>query len=318
MKILIAVLLAVSLPAAAQNYPNRLIRVIAPFPPGGGATDIIIRLTTPKMSESMGQSVVIENRAGANGIIGSDMVAKAAPDGYTLLFASSSNVATIMYMNKNVPFDPVKDFTPVSLMASPITGFAVHPSVPVNSIKELIEYGRKNPGKLTFGSSGIGSMHHLTGEAFKRITGVDMLHVPYKGAAPAINAIMAGQIMVYFPGTSSIRPMLPAGKIKLLGLLEPERYSGLPDVPTVSETIPGFTKAASWFAMFGPAALPQPITSRLQGEIAKAMNHPDVKARLDEVDIRIIASTPQQLAATLKSDIEKSGELMKALGIKPE
>jgi tripartite-type tricarboxylate transporter receptor subunit TctC len=308
-----------SLPAAAQSgYPNRPVRVIAPFPPGGGATEIIIRLATPRLSESMGQPFVIENRAGANGIIGSEIVMRAAPDGHTLLYASSSSLATNAFLNKNVPFDAMKDFAPISLMATPLTAFAVHPSVPVNSIKELIEYARRNPGKLTFGSAGVGSMQHLTGEAFKRVTGVDLLHVPYKGAAPAINALMAGQIHVYFPGTSSIKPMLPAGKVKLLALLEPERYPGMPDVPTVSETVPGFVKAASWFGMFGPSGLPAPIVTRLSAEIAKALAAADVRARLDEVGIRPIASTPDQLAATLRTDIEKSGALMKALGIQPE
>jgi tripartite-type tricarboxylate transporter receptor subunit TctC len=311
--------LAAASDALAQNaYPTRAVRVIAPFPAGGGATEIIIRLVTPKLSESLGQPFVIENRAGANGIIGSEIVMRAPPDGYTLLYASSSNMATNVYLNKNVPFDPQKDFAPISLMATPLTAFVVHPSVPVNSIRELVDYARRNPGKLTYGSAGIGSMQHLTGEAFKRVTGVDLLHVPYKGAAPAINAIMAGQIHIYFPGTSSIKPMLPAGKIKLLALLEPERYAGMPDVPTVSETLPGFVKAASWFGMLGPSGLSPVLVGRLSGEIAKGLGAADVRQRLDEVGIRAIGSTPEQMAATLRSDIEKSGTLIRALGIQPE
>ena len=303
--------------AQAQTYPSRPIRVIAPFPPGGGATEIIIRLVAPKLAESLGQAVVIENRPGANGIIGSELVARAAPDGHTLLYASSSNLATNVFLSRNVPFDAMKDFAPISLLATPITAFVVHPSVPVSSIQELIDYAKRNPGKLTYGSAGIGSMQHLTGEA-KRVTGVDLLHVPYKGAAPAVNAIVAGQIHIYFPGTSSVRPLLPAGKLKLLALLEPERYPGLPDVPTVSETIPGFTKAASWFGMLGPAGLAQPIVARLNADIVKALGQPDVRARLDEVGIKPIGSTPEQLARLLKADIEKSGALIKALGIQPE
>jgi tripartite-type tricarboxylate transporter receptor subunit TctC len=309
---------ASGLPAAAQSYPSRPIRVIAPFTPGGGATEIIIRLVAPKMSETMGQPVVIENRAGANGAIGSDMVARSAPDGYTLLYCTSSTLATSAYLVKNLPFDALKDFAPISLMATPITAFVVHPSVPVSTIQELIDYAKKNPGKLTYGSSGIGSMHHLTGEAFKRATGVDMLHVPYKGAAQAVTGVMTGQIDIYFPGTSSVGPRGPGAKLKVLALLEPERYPGLPDIPTVSETIPGFTKAASWFGMFGPAALPRPIVLRVNGEIEKSLKMADVRARLDEVGIQPVGGTPEQLGATLKSDIEKSGTLMKALGIQPE
>jgi tripartite-type tricarboxylate transporter receptor subunit TctC len=315
---LLMVLAPLALAASAQQgYPNKPVRVIAPFPPGGGATDIIIRLVAPKMHEGLGQSVVIENRAGANGNIGGDIVAKAAPDGYTLLYASSSNMATNKYLSKTVPFDAQKDFAPISMMASPLTAFAVHASVPVKNVAELVEYAKKNPGKLTYGSAGIGSMQHLTGEAFKRTTGVDMLHVPFKGAAGAINGLMTGQIDVYFPGTSSAKPLVTANKIRILGLLELERYPGMPDVPTVSETIPGFTKGASWFAMFAPAKTPRPIIDRLNGEIVKALKQPDVRARLDDVGIQPIASTPERLAEILNADIEKSGSLIRALGIQP-
>ncbi|MSQ52176.1 MAG: tripartite tricarboxylate transporter substrate binding protein [Betaproteobacteria bacterium] len=309
---------ALTLPAGAQIYPNKLIRVIAPFPPGGGATEIIIRLVAPKMQEYLGQSVIIDNRAGANGAIGSEMVARAAPDGYTLLYATSSTLATSAYLAKNLPFDPVKDFAAINLMASPITTFVAHPSVPVGNIKELIEYAKKNPGKLTYASSGIGSMQHLTGEAFKRTTGIDMLHVPYKGAAPATNAVIAGQVDIYFPGASAVKPLMPTGKLKVLGLLELKRYAGMPDIPTVSETVPGFTKGASWFAMFGPAAMPQAIIARLNAEINKALKQPDLLARFDESGTAAIGGTPEELANLLKSDIEKTGTLIKALGIVPE
>ena len=311
-------LLCASTQAAAQAYPNKLIRVIAPFPPGGGATEIIIRLMAPKLQEYLGQSVIIDNRAGANGAIGSDMVARAAPDGYTLLYTTSSSMATSVYMSKTLPFDPVKDFAAISMMASPITAFVVHPSVPVNSIRELIDYAKKNPAKLTYGSAGIGSMHHLTGEAFKRTTGIDMLHVPYKGAAPATNAVIAGQVDVYFPGSSAVKPLMSTGKLKVLGLLEHKRYDGMPGIPTVSETVPGFVKSASWFAMFGPVALPRPIINRLNAEINKALKQPDVLARFDESGIAAVGGTPEELANTLKSDIEKSGTLIKALGIVSE
>lgn len=309
---------AVASLACAQTYPTKLIRVIAPFPPGGGATEIIVRMVAPKLQEYMGQSVIIENRAGANGAIGSELVKRAAPDGYTLLYCTSGTLATSVYLVKNLPFDPVKDFAPINLMASPLTAFVAHPTVPFNTIRELIDYAKKNPGKLTFASAGIGSMQHLTGEAFKSTTGIDMLHVPYKGAAPATNAVIAGQVHIYFPGTSAVKPLIPQGKLKVLGLLETRRYAGMPDIPTVNETVPGFTKAASWFAMFGPAALPQTLVSRLNTEINKALKQQDLLARFDESGIAAIGGTPEELATTLKSDIEKSGTLIKALGIVPE
>ncbi|MFM9972573.1 MAG: Bug family tripartite tricarboxylate transporter substrate binding protein [Burkholderiales bacterium] len=314
----VAMFVAITAPVAAQIYPAKLIRVIAPFPPGGGATEIIIRLIAPKMQEYLGQSVIIDNRAGANGAIGSEMVARSAPDGYTLLYATSSTMATSVYLSKTLPFDPVKDFAAINLMASPITTFVVHPSVPVNSIKELIDYAKKNPAKLTYASAGIGSMQHLTGEAFKRVTGIDMLHVPYKGAAPATNAVVAGQVDVYFPGSSAVKPLMTTGKLKVLGLLELKRYEGMMGIPTVSETVPGFTKGASWFAMFGPAALPRALITRLNTEINKALKQQDLIARFDESGIAAIGGTPEELANTLKSDIEKSGTLIKALGIVPE
>jgi tripartite-type tricarboxylate transporter receptor subunit TctC len=316
---LVALCAAAFAPAAlSQTFPSRVVRVIVPYPPGGGATELIIRLIAPKMSEALGQPVIIDNRAGANGFIGSEMVARAAPDGHTLLYASSSTMANGIYLSKNVPFDPVRDFTPIGLAGTPITTFAVNPSLPVSTVKELIDYARRNPGKLTFGSSGIGSMHHLTGEAFKRVTGTDMLHVPYKGTAQAFNDVVAGRIDIFFAGTTLVRPLLGGGKIKVIGMLESQRYAGLANIPTVSETLPGFTKAPSWFAVFGPPALPVPIVSRLNDELAKALRHPDVAARLDEVGIQPLPGTPAQLAATLRDDIERAGRLMKELGIQPE
>ena len=316
--LLTTMLFALTPLAGAQTYPAKLIRVFAPFPPGGGATEIIIRLVAPKLQETLGQSVIIDNRAGANGAIGSELVARAAPDGYTLLYATSSTVATSLYMSKSLPFDPIKDFSAINLMASSITAFVAHPSVPANSIRELIDYARKNPGKLTYASAGIGSMQHLTGEAFKRTTGIDMLHVPYKGAAPATSAVVAGQVDIYFPGISPVKPLLSGSKLKILGMLELQRYAGLPAIPTVAETVPGFTKAPSWFAMFGPAALPQAIVARLNIEINKALRQPDLLARFDESGIAAIGGTPEELASTLKSDIDKSGLLIKSLGIVPE
>jgi tripartite-type tricarboxylate transporter receptor subunit TctC len=314
-----ALLLCALAPAAlSQGYPSKVVRVIVPYPPGGGATELIIRLVAPKMSEALGQPVILDNRAGANGFIGAEMVVRAAPDGHTILYASSSTMANGVYLAKNVPFDPVRDFTPIGLAGTPITTFAVNPSVPVSSVRDLVELARRNPGKLTFGSSGIGSMHHLTGEAFKKVTNTDLLHVPYKSTAQAFNDLVAGRIDIFFAGTTLVKPMLGSGKIKVLGLLETQRYAGMADVPTVSETLPGFTKAPSWFGVFGPPALPQPIVARLNGELVKSLGLPDVAARLDEVGIQPLPGPPAQLAAVLKADIERAGRLMKELGIQPE
>ena len=301
----------------AQTWPNKPIRLIQAAS-AGTSGDVAARLFGERVQRSLGQAVVVENIAGAAGLIGGQAVARAAPDGYTLLYATSGTLATSLYMSKTLPFDPIKDFSAINLMASSITAFVAHPSVPVNSIRELIEYAKKNPGKLSYASAGIGSMQHLTGEAFKRTTGIDMLHVPYKGAAPATSALIADQVDVYFPGITAVKPLMSSGKLKVLGMLELHRYAGLPDIPTVAETVPGFIKAPSWFAMFGPAALPQHIVARLNTEINKALKQSDLLARFDESGIAAIGGTPEELANTLKADIEKSGTLIKALGIVPE
>jgi tripartite-type tricarboxylate transporter receptor subunit TctC len=304
--------------AHAQAYPAKPIRLSVPFVAGGIGVDYVARLLSPKIAEALGQPVVIENRPGANGMIGSEMVARAAPDGYTLLFTTPSTHITSVFLMKKLPFDPVKDFTPITATVEPATCIVVHTSVPARSVKELVEYAKRNPGKLSYGSPGIGSVYHLTAELFKQAADVDILHVPYKGAPQAVSDAAAGQIQVSFTTVANAMPHVRGGNLRILAVLEGSRYASLPDVPTVGETVPGFEKPASWFAFFGPAALPQPILGRLHGEIIKAMNAPDVKAKFDEAAFAVIGNTPAEFAAMLKRNFEVYGRAAKAAGVKPE
>ena len=310
--------LALASASQAQSFPAKPIRVMVPFESGAAGVDFAVRQLTPRMSEGLGQPVVIENRPGANGMIGAEMVARAQPDGYTLLFTTPSTHITSVFLLKKMPFDPVKDFTPITVAVEPATCIVVHAAVPANSMKEFIEYVRRNPGKLSYGSAGVGSTYHFAAERLKQATGLDMVHVPYKSAPSALTAVVSGQIEVAFSSVASVMPHVRAGKIKLLGVLERSRHPRFADIPSVSETVPSFEKPASWFGFFGPAGLPRPILARLHDEIVKALNAPENKAKYDESAMFVIGNTPEQFAASIKRGYEVYGEAAKAAGVKPE
>lgn len=314
---MLAFCLAAPLPVLSQAFPARPIRMIVPFPPGP-ALDLVARLVAMKMGESLGQPIVVENRSGANGAIGSELVARAAPDGYTLLAATASTHVTSVFLTRNLPYDPQKDFTPITASVEPVTCLVVNASVPANSVKELIDHARRNPGKLSYGSSGVGSVFHMMGELFKQTTGVDIVHVPYKGVVPAMSDVAAGQITMTFISVSNAIPHLRAGKVKILATLEPGRYAGLPGVPSIVESVPGFHKPASWFGFFGPAGLTQPILARLNAEMVKALNAPEVRSKLEDVGFAVIGDTPEQFAALIKAGMQQYGGIIKAAGIQPE
>ena len=300
--------------AAAQAYPTRPVRVIVPFPPGG--VDVIARVVTNKLGEVTGQPFVLENRAGANGIIGSELVMRSAPDGYTLLITTSSTMVTSGFLSKNVPFDPVKDFTPIGAMYEAVQLLVVKSGLPVGNVKELVDYARKNPGKLTYATSGIGSAFHFMGEAFKQMTGTDILHVPYKGTGPVAVALVSGEADMGFPSYGNLGGNI--GKVKVLAVTDPKRYSKYPDVPTVAETLPGFKRIPGWIALFGPAGLPQPLVARLNTEIRNVMASPELKATLDRNDALDISGPAADLAGYIKTDLALSAGIAKAAGIKPE
>jgi tripartite-type tricarboxylate transporter receptor subunit TctC len=305
-----------AMPAAAQSWPAaKPITMVVPFPPGP-ALDLVARLVGGKLSEALGQTVVIENRSGANGTIGSNQVARAAPDGYTLLAATAGTHVTAVHLMKNLPYDPLKDFAPIAAAVEPVTCLAVNSELPVNS--ELIAYAKSRPDELSFGSSGVGSVFQMMGELFNQSAGVRIKHVPYRGVAPAMQDVISGHIPMVFISVSNAVPAMQTGRVKILAVLEPARHSKLPNVRSMSEIIPSFQKPSSWFGFLGPAGLPREITARLNAEIVKALNAPDVVAKLEDNGMAVLGGTPEQFAALMHDGIARYGAIIKAAGIEPE
>ena len=303
--------------AAAQSWPSRPISIVVPFPPGP-ALDLVARQVGAKIAGPLGQPVIIENRTGANGTIGSNAVARAAPDGYMLLAATAGTHVTAVHLTKNLPYDPIKDFTPIIAAVEPVTCLVVNAALPVNSVPELIAYAKAHPNELSFGSSGVGSVFHLMGELFNETAGVKIKHVPYRGVAPAMQDVIGGHIPMVFISVSNAEPAAKAGQVKILAVLEPARYSKMPDVPSMSEIIPAFRKPSSWFGFFGPPGLPSPIVDRLNAEMAKALTDAEVMKNMDVNAFSPIGGTPQQFADLLKDGIKRYGDLIKAAGVQPE
>ena len=304
--------------AHAQTYPSKPIHLVIPFSSGGASLDTVARLIGTRMSEGLSQPIIVDNRPGANGMIGSQSVARTAADGYTLLFTSTSTHVTAVFLSKSLPYDPVKDFTPISAAVEPVTVIAVHPSVPAQTVAQLMEYAKKNPGKLSYSSSGIGSVFHLTGELLKQAAGIDMVHVPYKVNQQSVTDAVSGRIDVLLNTVLIALPQTKAGKLRMLAVMEGRRFSGLSDVPTIGETLKGFEKPSSWFGYFGPAGLPPPIVARLHGEIVKALGHPEVRARLEEVGMSVIGNTPEEFALLMKRGFDVYGRAVKLAGVEPE
>jgi tripartite-type tricarboxylate transporter receptor subunit TctC len=303
------------LPASvqAQSYPTKAIRLVAPYPPGG--IDVYARALVPKASEYLGQPVVIDNRAGANGFIGSRHVADSAPDGYTLLFVTASTPVIGTVLTKVAPYDPVKDFTPIINLLDGQSVVVVHPSVPVTSVKELIDYAKKNPGKMSFSSSGMGSSFHLNGESIKMATGIDLLHVPYKGSAPALTDVVAGRIEIGLPSYQNAKSHIEQGKVRLLAVIDTKRNPALPDTPALGEIIPGFKKAPGWTAIFGPAGMSRPIVDRLNAVFAKAVQDPEMRKVIASNGATLRASTSEELGALVRDDLVNVTAIVKAANI---
>ncbi len=311
-------LLVLALSCAAQvalaAYPDKPITLIVPWA-AGGSTDILARAIAEHMGKSLGQPVVVDNRAGASGNIGSNLVAKAKPDGYTLLIGSMSTHAMNPALMSSMPFRGADDFTPIALVANVINTMVINPSVPAKDLREFIAYAKANPGKLAYASAGGGSTNHLSAEMFKKAAGIDMLHVPYKGGAPAVVDTVSNQTQVLFSAGTQTLPHVKAGKLRLLAVTEPKRSPLLPGTPTVAETLPGFDMSV-WYAAFGPAGMPPELVTRLNTEINKALAVPEVRARMDAMGVELVKSTPEQLATSLRRDTERYDKVIKELGIK--
>jgi tripartite-type tricarboxylate transporter receptor subunit TctC len=291
--------------------------MVVPFP-AGGATDIVGRLIAQKLSESFGQQVIVDNRGGAGGTIGSDVAAKSPPDGYTMLLATSSTHAVAPSLYAKLPYDPVKDFSPVTLAATATILLAVHPSLPARSVKELISLAKRQPNALSFASSGNGGISHLVGEQFKSMAGIEMLHVPYKGDTPALVDLVSGQVHLMFGTAVSFLPYVKAGRLNAVAVTNPKRSPVVPNVPTVSESgLPGF-EALQWFGVFVPAGTPKDIVSRLHAEIIKLLKLPDVRERLASLGAEVVGNSPEQFASFQKADSAKWAKVVKQSGAKIE
>jgi tripartite-type tricarboxylate transporter receptor subunit TctC len=311
---LVGVLLACfSFSAFTQAYPGRPIHIVAPYPAGGGY-DFLSRLLGAEMSKSLGQPVVVENKAGANGNVGTAAVAKAAPDGYTLLMGGNSPLALNVGLYK-LPYDPVRDFAPISRVATQPNLLAAHPKVPVKSVGELIEYAKANPGKLTYGSAGNASPQHLAAEMLKRMAGIDMLHVPYKGAAPNAAALLAGEVSIAFNIILLPLPQVQAGKLAGLAVASSKRSALAPNIPTMTEL--GFPiDIDTWYGLLAPAGTPKEIIARLNGETVRILNMPELRERTRSQGIELGTSTPEEFAALIKSDIATWSKVINDLGVK--
>ncbi len=306
-----------TVPAMAQGYPSRNVTVIVPYPPGG-SVDGVARILVQKLNETLGSHFIVENRAGgASGTVGANAVAKAAPDGYTLMVSASVHVIN-PFLYKNVPYDAVKDFTPVTLLADGPLIVSTAPNVPANNLKDFFDLVRKDPQKYTFGTTSIGSASHLAIELLKRDAGVDTLVVAYKGTGPALNDLMGGTIQLLADPMLSSLPLAQAGKIKALGLTSPKRAAAAPEIPTVEEAgMKGF-EFVSWYGLWGPKNLPPDITAKLQSEIAKIMARPDMKERLSVLGFEPIASTSEQFAKYIDTEMAKYSKIIKDANLKAE
>jgi len=303
--------------ALAQAWPAKPIRLLVPFPPGG-STDIVARIVAQKLSERLGQSIVIENRGGAGGTLGTAVVARAAPDGYTLTVGSTSTHVVAPSVYTRLDYDPVKDFAPVSLMAVSPYLLVVNPALPVKNLQELVALARKQPGKLNYASAGIGSTTHLAMEMLKSVSGTLMLHIPYNGNGPAGTALIGGQVEVLFGSLPSLLPHARSGRARALAVGTPRRSPSLPEVPTVAESgYPGFD-ASLWLAIMAPAGTPQPILDRLQKEISSIVGAADTREALDKAGAEPNSSSPAELAAMIRDGVPKYAAIIKSAGIKPE
>lgn len=303
--------------AAAQAYPTKPLRIIVMYGPGS-TIDIMARLIAPKLTEALGQPVIVENRAGAGGAIGMDMVAKAPPDGHTLTIGATGPSVTNPLLYPKTPFDPLRDFAYISLIATGPAVIAVHPSIPAKTLKELVALAQARPGHLNYGSPGVGTSPHLAGELFKQVTATQIVHVPYKGNAEAITDLLGGQISIVFTGVPPVIPLMQAGKLKLMATTGNKRIATIPALPTIAEA--GYPGAAMgiWYGLVAPAATPKDVLARLHREITRIQTLPDIRERFVQLGTEPTTSTPEQFAALVRDELVKWGRVIKAANVKVE
>ena len=309
-------LMSISALLMAQSFPVKPIRIIVPYPQGG--LDPSIRVMTPKMGEALGQPVVIDNRPGANGMIGAELVARAAPDGYTLLYVAPSTMVSGVLLLKEAKIDPLKDFSPVLEFYRATRALAVPANLPVASLRELVEYGKRYPGKLSYGSGGIGSSFHLETEAFKMVSGLDMVHVPYKGTGPFTQDLVLGRVEFGIIPLQNLLAHVASGKMRLLAVVADKRDTLAPEVAPVFETFPTMVKVGGWVGMFAPAALPRPVAQRIIDAALVAFKAPEVRDFYARQGLNITATQTDQFGDMLRADLERTAQLIRTIGIKPE
>jgi tripartite-type tricarboxylate transporter receptor subunit TctC len=315
--LLLALTLAAPLTSVGQGYPNKPIRWVVPYT-GGGLTDVVTRVVTQKMATSLGQPIVVDNRPGANSILGTDLVAKAAPDGYTIVTVIAGHAANATLYQGKLSYDPVKSFAPISLAGIAPLILTVNSNFPAKDVKELIAYAKANPGKVNFGSSGIGAAAHLTTELLKQTAGIDMVHVPFKGTAPALTAEMANDIQILVDVPSTLMPHVRGGKIRALAMFSKERIQGAPEVPTMAEAGGPPLESSTWVLFLAPAGTPRDIVNRLAAETRKAINESDIRERFTQIGIEAVGNSPEQAAQFLAEEIAKWAKVITTAGVKAE
>ena len=325
MRTLIAIAtLAVASHASAQApstgsgpaYPVKPVRIVVGFP-AGGPTDIVSRTLAPKLSEALGQSVVVDNRGGAGGVIATEQVAKGPADGYTLLMGTIGGIAVAMSLHSNRGYDTLRDFAPITQAVTVTNLLVVHPTVPAKSVKELLAIARSKPGRLNYASSGNGTVTHLAGELFKLMGKVDIVHVPFKGGAPALTALISGEVDMSYENSLVVTPHVKAGKVKALAVTGTKRSQLMPELPTIAETLPGYN-ASGWYGLFAPAATPRPVIARLHTEAAKALRLPEVVRTLSSQGAEPVGGSPDEFRAFVKSEIDKWANLVKVARMKAD
>ncbi|AEB86826.1 tripartite tricarboxylate transporter substrate binding protein [Alicycliphilus denitrificans] len=303
--------------AHAQSYPAKPVRIIVPYP-AGGTTDIIARIAAAQLAERLRQPFVVENRAGASGAIGAVAVAQSAPDGYTLVMGTASSHGINSALQKNLPYDAVKDFAPVTVVASTPNIVVVHPSVPAKTLGELLALAKAQPGKINFGSTSPGGSPHMSAELLKMMAGVDMAHVPYKGAAPMLTDLIGGQIQAGFDNLPSTIGFVRGGKVRALAVTTPQRWPGAPDIPTVAESgVPGY-EVSGWFGLLAPAGTPKSVLDTLQSAVAQAVQQPEVARQLRDLGAEPVANKPEAFARDIAADVEKWRKVVQATGVRLE
>ena len=301
----------------AQQYPSRPIRYIAPNLPGG-PTDILARTLGQKLSESMGQPIIVENRAGGSGIIGTEAAAKSPPDGYTLVSGNNGTFGANASLFRKLPYDPVRDFLPVVLLVAQPNILVVHPSLPVKSVKELVAFAKARPGQLSYAGTGIGAAANMSAELFKNMTGANMVGISYKSAAPALTELVAGQTQLMFATALSVTPNIRSGRLRALGVTTAKRMAAMPELPTIAEAgVPGF-ETSTWHGVLVPAGTPAPVVEKLNAEFNRALRLPDVRERLTALGAEILGGTPKELADHIQREILKWGKIVKSLGVRAD